>query len=166
MCVMFLRIIHVAIVILLVQVSCFAQKDNKTDKTLNKNVSYFELAVLGGIPATPSLSGAFWYKSVGIRFSGGYYDYEVNGFQLNISYKTIDNYKTGHSVGIAYGKSQDRGCEYSYFGSTYDYTYKHLFVELGICKVFDVERGDFSDLPYWIILQVGYVYRFVTKNDH
>ena len=68
---------------------------------------------------------------------------------------------------MAIGKSQNRGCEYFYTGPMYDLTYNKLFVEIGVGKVFNVIRGDFSDLPYWVIIQVGYVHRFLpnTKNS-
>ena len=145
----------------------FAQQKNESNKLDLKKESYFELAALEGTPTLINLSGAYWFKPVGLRLSGGYFDYNVNGMQFNLNYKLTDNLKTRHTIGMAIGKSQDQGCEYFYFGPVYDYTYKHLFVEVGVSKVFNVIRGDFSDLPYWVIIQVGYVHRFLpnTKNN-
>ena len=139
-------------------------QQNKSDTLLNlKNTSYSELALLGGGPTVINFSGSIWFKPVGIRVSGGYFETEMNGIQFNLNYKIKDNVTHRHSIGLAFGKSQDRGCEYSYFGPVYDFTYKKFFIEFGVCKVIHVERGDFSDLPYWIIFQIGYVYRFTNK---
>jgi hypothetical protein len=125
-----------------------------------KSVWYFEA---GGILGSPSIGGivGYWFGPVGIRVSGGYQEKRMNGIQFNLGYKLTDNNKTRHAVGVALGRSQDRGCDYSYLGPVYDLNYKWFFLEIGVGKVFNVKRGDFSDLPWWIILQVGYMHRFI-----
>lgn len=87
----------------------------------------------------------------------------TNGIQFNLGYKLSDNAKTRHNFGIAIGRSQDPGCDYSYLGPVYDLSYRWFFLEIGVGKVIQVRRGDFSSLPYWVILQIGYIHRFLSE---
>lgn len=150
-------------IILTISLLCqgiYAQDSNSEISSDLKKKSYFELSILGGSTTSFSIAGSYWFKPVGIRLTGGYFETDMNGVQLNLNYKLKDNIKYRHTIGLAVGKAQDPGCEYSYAGPVYGFTYKKLFVECGVGKVFNVERGDFSDLPYWIILHIGYTYRF------
>ena len=149
--------------LLIINQEVFAQQNSEFETKSLKEKSYVETGLLGGMPACFNLTAAYHYKPIGIRVSGGYLNDNSNGIQFNLNYKISDNYKIRHNIGIAVGRSQDTGCDFCYAGPVYDLTYKRIFVELGVGKVFEVRRGDFSDLPYWVIFQVGYVHRFLPK---
>ena len=151
--------------LLIINQEIFAQQDLKIETNRLQGKSYSELGLLGGMPAYINLTVGYYYKPIGIRLSGGFLNANSNGIQFNLNYKISDNYKIRHNIGLAVGKSQDTGCDYFYAGPVYDLTYKKFFVELGAGKVFEVRRGDFSDLPYWIIVQIGYVHRFLPKRN-
>ncbi len=159
-----MKVFFIILIASLLSYRVFAQNNKSEISSDLKKKSYFEFSLLGGSPTCFNISGSYWLKQFGVRVSGGYFETDMNGLQLNVNFKLKDNMKHRHNIGIALGKSQDRGCEYSYFGPIYDFTYKKLFVEFGVCKVFNVERGDFSNLPYWIVLQFGYTYRFKFKQ--
>lgn len=87
-----------------------AQEGNEL-KTFNEK-PYFELGLAAGIPGGLNVLAGYWIDPVGLRISGGYLYKNTNGLQLNLAYKVSKNTKTRHMVGIAFGKSQDRGCDY------------------------------------------------------
>ena len=149
--------------LLIINPEIYAQQDSEINTNKLQRKSYFELGLLGGMPAYINLTTGYYYKHIGFRISGGYINENSNGFQCNLNYKISDNYKIRHNIGVAIGNSQDTGCNYCYVGPVYDLTYKKIFIELGISKVFDVRSGDFSELPYWVLFQMGYVHRFLPK---
>lgn len=141
-------------------ISSLAQeKLEKGPKSLKAN-SYFEAGAIVGSPSFLNGAVGYWFGPVGLRVSGGYSDRFQNGIQFNLGYKLCDNDRILRNLGIAVGRSQDLGCDYSYWGPVYDLNKKKFFLEIGVGRVFNVKRGDFSSLPYWIIFQIGYMYRF------
>ena len=157
-----LRIFFIILAFSSIYGSAEKQVENR-QKNLKKD-SYFEVGIFLGSPAFFNAGFGYWFGPVGLRLSGTYLSKDTNGIQFNLEYKLSDNAKIRHNLGIAVGRAQDPGCDYSYFGPVYDFTYKSFFLEIGAGKVFNVRRGDFSDLPYWIILQIGYVHRFFPKS--
>ena len=125
-----------------------------------KKDSYFEAGIVFGTPAGINALVGYCYNPVGVRLTGMYSNENMNGIHLALVYMVSEGEKSSHHVGIALGRSQDPGCDYYYSGPVYDYYYKHFFLEAGGGKILHVNRGDFSSLPYWIILQIGYVHRF------
>ncbi len=129
-------------------------------KILKEN-SYFEAGVIIGSPSFLNGSIGYWFGPVGLRVSGMYSDKSINGIQFNLGYKLKNKAGTFRSLGIAIGRAQDLGCDYSYLGPVYDWNYKRVFLEIGVGKIFNVKRGDFSSLPYWAIFQIGYMFHFI-----
>jgi hypothetical protein len=151
------------IIIFWLFICCINQQgicQQSNDTVSIKKRSHFEIGLVAGTPYSISLLGGYWIDPLVFRASGMYYGYNKNGVQLNLGFEVGKKTNCIHCIGAAIGKAQDPGCDYYYLGPVYDLYYKRLYLELGPCKVIHVERGDFSDLPYWIILQVGYVYRF------
>lgn len=145
-------------------ISSLAQEQvEKGPKSLKGNL-YFEVGAIVGSPAYFNGAIGYWFGPVGSRLSGAYLGRFLNGIQFNLGYKLWDSANTLHNLGIAAGRSQDAGCDYSYLGPVYDLNYKRFFLEIGGGKVFNVRRGDFSSLPYWVILQIGYMYRFIPTT--
>ena len=112
------------------------------------------------MPASPSLSIGYRHSPVELRLSGGYSGKDMNGMQIDLGFEVARNEDRIHSIGVAFGRSQDPGCDYCYGGPVYSFYRKRFFCEFGICRTYDIRRGDFSNLPYWIILQIGYMRRF------
>ena len=141
-----------------------AQEQKKDGHNNIKGESHFEAGIIFGSPAGFNAITGYWFRMVGLHLSGIYSNKYTNGIQFNLGYKLSENAKTRHNFGIAIGKSQDRGCDYSYLGPVYDLNYRRLFLEIGVGKVIKYRRGDFSSLPYWIIFQIGYMHRFQEKR--
>ena len=138
-----------------------AQEQVEKSLKISKKNSYFEAGVVIGSPSFFNGTIGYWFGPVGLRVSGMYSDESMNGIQFNLGYKLKDNAGTLRNLGIAVGRAQDPGCDYSYLGPVYDLNKKRFFLEIGVGKVFNVKRGDFSSLPYWAIFQIGYMYRFI-----
>ncbi len=151
----------VFIILFLFVFSSLLQADEKKDDY--KFSFYPEAGILFGSPAFPNFSAGYWFGPFGLRVSGMYNERHMNGIQFDAAFKLSDSRKFMHSIGAAVGRSQDPGCDYSYAGPAYSFNYKGFFLEAGVSKVFNVQRGDFSDLPYWVIFQVGYMWRFLPE---
>ncbi len=117
-----------------------------------------EIGIAALMPATPTLAIGYTSDKWGIRATGMYWGQNSNGYQLATKYILGGKNYHSHWLGIAGGESQDPGCDYFYVGPAYEFRYKRFYAEGGISKVVHVNRGDFSDLPFWIILQIGYVW--------
>jgi len=128
------------------------------------HTNYIHLGVVTGCCLVSPRVG-FWLGPVGIAATGGYCGKKNNGFQCNLQYRIMDNNRWLHSPGIAIERAADAGCEFLMAGVVYDFQFKGFFSEAGVGKVMQVWRGDFSDLPYWIFFQLGYVHRFVKKES-
>ena len=129
-----------------------------------RNTRYPELGILiKGSPGFGAMAG-YWFGPFGFQLSGSYFGRRMNGVQFDAAIRVVDTTFRRHALGGAVGRSQDPGCDYSYIGPAYAYTRKHFFLEIGAGKTFNVKRGDFSDLPWWIIFQIGYVYRFIPRE--
>jgi hypothetical protein len=113
-----------------------------------------------GMPVYFNGALGYWYDPVGVRLSGMYFGKRSNGVQFNLGYELSENDNTSHCLGIAIGKSEDQGCDWSYLGPVYNYYYYWLFLEIGLSKVIEVRRGDFSDTPYFPLFQISYIHRF------
>ena len=131
-----------------------------TARAENESRLYPEAGIVFLTPAFINALAGIWYEPVGIRISGMYSDKERKGIQVNSVVRLGGRNKVRHCAGIAAGLSGDPGCEYYYAGPVYDLYYGNFFLEAGISKILHVIRGDFSDLPFWVILQAGYVHRF------
>lgn len=129
-------------------------------QTSSADDSYFQWGVLFGSPTFLNLSIGWRHEPVELRLCGGYSAKDLNGIQIDFGCELIRTIDSIHSVGVAFGRTQDPGCDYSYFGPVYSFNRKRFFCEFGVCRTFNVNRGDFSDLLYWIIFQVGYMRRF------
>ncbi len=147
--------------VLLVSLSvCTALAGTDHGKNL-KNTHYPELGIV--FAGFGAMAG-YWFGPFGFQLSGSYFGRRMNGAQFAAAIRISDTTLRRHALGGAVGRSQDPGCDYSYIGPVYSYTRKHLFLEIGAGKTFNVKRGDFSDLPWWIIFQIGYVYRFLPRG--
>ncbi len=117
-----------------------------------------EIGIAALMPAAPSLAIAYTSDKWGIRATGMYWGRNTSGYQLTTKYAFGGKNDHSHWLGVVGGESQDPGCDYFYVGPAYEFRYKRFYAEGGISKVVHVNRGDFSDLPFWIILQIGYVW--------
>ena len=123
----------------------------------------FNIGVNLGMPSFVNLSLGCTYGNIDCRISGMYSDEKNNGLKLNLGYKVADIDNTRHIFGIAAGRSQDSFCDWSFMGPVYIFNDRAFYLELGVAKVLEVRKGDFSNLPYFPIIQAGYNYQITTK---
>lgn len=141
---------------------------NESSETGPRNLkgdSYFEMGTNIGMPATINVAIGYWFGPVGLRLSGMYWgegtQKGTNGVQFNAGYKLSDNAKSLQNLGVAVGREQGPGCDWSYLGPVYNLNYKWFFLEIGLAKVLKVKRGAFGSLQF--IFQIGYMHRFFPK---
>ena len=135
--------------LILVIVPCQAQ---------NHDLS-FDIGVNFGMPSLLNLSLGCTYNNINGRISGIYTDKKNNGVKVSLGYEAYDIENTRHIFGFTAGKSQDPGCDWSFIGPGYTFNDRAFFMQVGVVKVTKVRRGDFSNLPYFPLVQVGYNYR-------
>jgi hypothetical protein len=132
--------------------------------------SYFEVGVTAWIPAGLNINAGYWYGRVGIRLSGGYWDWLNSkfgyGYQCNINYKLSENKIWLHNLGFIIGKSEsgpvsseEPCCDWTYIGFAYDMYYKGFFLEAQLQKPIEVRRGSFKEIVP--LFQLGYIKRFL-----
>jgi len=131
--------------------------------------SYFEAGVTVWIPAGINIDVGYWYSHVGIRLSGGYWDWLNSkfgyGYQCNINYKLLDNKTWLHNLGLIIGRSEsgpvsleEPCCDWTYVGLAYDLNYKGFFLEVQLQKPIEIRRGSFREIVP--LFQLGYIRRF------
>jgi hypothetical protein len=127
-----------------------------------KSKSYFETGIALGMPAFLNLVLGYSPGPFIFHLSGMYYRHDENGLELHAGYNIKDNTRVRHTLGLSIAHSQDTGTNYYYAGPVYQLNYRRLYLETGFGRIVHVSRGEFEN-PYWLFLQVGYVYRFLPK---
>jgi len=126
-----------------------------------KEKSYLELGVNIGIPSAFNVSLGNWFGPFGLRLSGMSFE-KAKGFQVNIEYKLSDNIDRRHGLAAVLGSSKiisdGLAKEWNYFGITYELNWSGFFFETGM----SAGKGSFSSPQ--LLLQIGYMYRFLTEE--
>ncbi|MBE0643932.1 MAG: hypothetical protein IH600_07610 [Bacteroidetes bacterium] len=129
-----------------------------------KYTPYTELGVSVGTPAGLNFMVGHWFGIVGTRLSGMYLGSTISGIQANIGFKLSDNSNRSHVLAAVFGTShlvEDEGSffererNWTYIGAAYNLNLSGFHLEAGLT----VGDGNFSSPQ--IILQLGYMYRFL-----
>ncbi len=151
-------------------------EEPKTQNINLKYISYFEVGLSYGTIAHPiNFLIGYWIGPIGLNLAGMYYgrrDDIINGFQINIEYKILDDIDRRHSIGIVYNRFHDEKNYKPYqdedekdhagYGAIYKYYRKGFFVEGGFIKekkLFLQKIDLYNQIQ--LILQLGYIYRFI-----
>ena len=119
------------------------------------NASYPELGITLGTPSGLNLAGGGWNGRFGVRATGMFYGPSFYGFQTTLGFKLLDDPKTLHSVGLAFGTFRWEFDDWTSVGAVYNTNFRGFFLETGL----EVGRGDFSSPQF--VLQIGYMRRFL-----
>jgi|GEM_PF-1602020 hypothetical protein len=135
-----------------------------------KEASYPEAGL-----TTAGINLGYWYKRYGLRLSQYYLNENRTGMMLNLGYTLSDNEKTQKSINFLAGRyaGSDSGADYDYTYAGIAYAlnfsirgYRGFFFELGMAAVLQDNLGNLADDPIVPCANIGYIYRFTSKNNN
>ncbi|OGU37719.1 MAG: hypothetical protein A2315_07740 [Ignavibacteria bacterium RIFOXYB2_FULL_35_12] len=158
------------ILLIILSIGIFPQESPKKEK---ENVKLF-LGVVGGNPIEVNTTAGIYFNNFGIRISGGAWIYSRYGLQLDLTYIFSSKNSIQHQVSLISAYVSNRKltsnnffnfiyrsgpAEYEYinslyFGATYNFLWKGLFIQLGPAW----GTGNFEKPR--LIMQLGYVHIF------